>query len=178
MPRIGLLLFALVLAGCAEPQQSGGPPPPGTIVVTSPAFANGERIPQEYTCDGANDSPPLNLHNVPPLARSLLLVVEDPDAPSGTFTHWTAWNMSADTRSIPRAADISALGGREGLNDGGEMGYTGPCPPSGSHRYYFRVYALAKPATLPAGSAPAEVAALLEGDVLGRGELMGTYEKR
>lgn len=178
MPRFLVALLALLLAGCAAPQEAHDSAAPATIVVTSPAFDAGASIPAEHTCQGANVSPQLNLYNVPPLARSLVLVVEDPDAPSGTFTHWTAWNLSAGARTIPRGADVAALGGREGLNDAGQPGYTGPCPPSGSHRYFFRVYALSRAPDLAEGSPPSEVAALLDRDVLAWGELMGTYEKR
>lgn len=179
-PRLHAILGALLLSGCLVPQESADPAAPSTmIVVSSPAFAHGATIPREHTCDGDDVSPALNLYNVPPLAQSLVLLVEDPDAPRGTFVHWTAWNLSANTTVLPRAVDVEALGGREGTNDAGERGYTGPCPPSGTHRYFFRVYALASAPLLAAGSPPEDVRALLDkGDVLAQGELLGLYGPR
>lgn len=173
------LLAALALSGCAAPQESsGGAAGRPTIVVSSPSFAQGAPIPREHTCDGENASPPLNLYAVPPVARTLVLVMEDPDATSGTFTHWTAWGIPANASVLPRGVDVAALGGREGANDADRQGYAGPCPPEGTHRYLFRVYALRTAPPLEPGSPPDEVRALVERDVLAWGELMGTYTRQ
>lgn len=173
--RLLVLVAALFAPGCLAPQESAEEMARRVIVVSSPSFAHGGMIPREHTCDGENVSPALNLYNVPPAAKTLVLVMEDPDATSGTFTHWTAWGIPADVAVLPRGADVVALGGREGANSAERLGYTGPCPPEGMHRYLFRIYALAADPPLPPGSPPADVRALLERDVLASGELLGTY---
>jgi len=107
--------------------------------VTSSAFQQGANIPSKFTCDGANTNPPLQISDVPAEAKSLVLIVDDPDAPSGLFTHWAVWNISPQATTI---AEGSTPKGAQGTNDFGKSGYGGPCPPSGAHRYYFRVFAL------------------------------------
>ncbi|MGB5197246.1 MAG: YbhB/YbcL family Raf kinase inhibitor-like protein, partial [Candidatus Deferrimicrobium sp.] len=107
---------------------------------TSQAFPNNGMIPPEYTCDGANVNPPLTVRNAPAKSGSLALIVDDPDAPRGTWVHWVVWNMGADTKDIP--ANSVPTGALQGTNDFGKQGYGGPCPPSGTHRYFFKLYAL------------------------------------
>src|SRR5256886_16016020 len=122
--------------------------------VTSSGFQEGANIPSKFTCDGANTSPPLQISDVPSEAKSLVLIVDDPDAPSGLFTHWLVWNIDPKTQSI---AEANSAGGVEGKNDFGKTGYGGPCPPSGTHRYYFRIFALDQQLSLKPGARRKEV---------------------
>lgn len=117
--------------------------------ITSSAFQEGASIPSKFSCDGANSSPPLQIADVPSGAKSLALIVDDPDAPSGLFTHWTVWNISPQINAI---AEGSAPKGVLGTNDFGKSGYGGPCPPSGTHCYYFKIFALDRELDLPFGA--------------------------
>jgi Raf kinase inhibitor-like YbhB/YbcL family protein len=141
--------------------------------LTSPAFKNGGRIPEKYSCSGEGFSPPLEIRGVPAKAKSLALVVDDPDAPSGTFVHWLAWNIAPKTREIKEAA----LGiGVEGVTDAGEIGYTPPCPPGGSvHTYRFRIYALDAVPGLMAGANASALETAMKGHVLAQAELDGKF---
>lgn len=150
---------------------------PQTINVSSNGIAPNRPIPREYTGYGENVSPQLKLTGVPVDAQFLAIVMDDPDAPNGTFTHWTAWDIQ-NTNEIPRAADIKKLKGVQGKNDGGTNGYTGPKPPSGTHRYRFRVFALKEKLGLPHGSPPADVWKALEGKVRAWGEITSTFTKQ
>lgn len=146
------------------------------------AFDDGESIPTEYTCDGADVSPPLTVGDVPDEASSLAVVVDDPDAPNGTFTHWTVWNLPPSLERIPkdvppdpRPADLD--GARQGENDFGEIGYRGPCPPEedGSHEYRFTLYALESDPELEAGASVDAVRDALEGATVAEARFAGTY---
>lgn len=150
---------------------------PQTINVTSPAFGPNRPIPREYSGYGESVSPALKLTNVPVDAQVLAIVVDDPDAPGGTFTHWTAWDI-ANTNEIPRGADIKKLKGTQGKNDAGTNGYFGPKPPSGTHHYRFRVFALKEKLGLPHAAPSADVWNALNGKVRAWGELVGTYTKQ
>ncbi|HEV8359899.1 MAG TPA: YbhB/YbcL family Raf kinase inhibitor-like protein [Candidatus Thermoplasmatota archaeon] len=175
MRALALAVAALALAGCAS-----GPQPtdaPQTLTVASPAFAAGQPIPREYTCQGTNHAPPLALPAAPPGAVAYALAMDDPDAPRGTFTHWTWWNVPASTRALPAGADIGELGGTEGSNSAGRVGYTGPCPPTGAHHYRFRVFAQDRGLGLGPGAGVEELGRALAGRVMAWGELVGTYEK-
>jgi len=143
--------------------------------ITSSAFQEGANIPSKFTCEGADTSPPLQVADVPSGAKSLVLIVEDPDAPSGLFTHWTVWNISPQTATI---AEGSTPKGVQGTNDFGKSGYGGPCPPSGTHRYYFKIFALDRELDLPSGTKRGQVDAAMKGHVVGQGELMGRYSKQ
>jgi Raf kinase inhibitor-like YbhB/YbcL family protein len=143
--------------------------------VTSPAFQEGGNIPPKFTCDGADTSPPLQISGVPPEAKSLVLVVDDPDAPSGLFTHWAVWNISPQTSAI---GEGEAPKGVSGTNDFGKSGYGGPCPPSGTHRYYFKVFALDRELDLPFGAKRSQLDAAMKGRVITQGQLMGRYSRR
>jgi hypothetical protein len=143
--------------------------------ITSSAFQQAGNIPSKFTCDGADSSPPLQIGEVPPGAKSLVLVVEDPDAPSGLFTHWIVWNISAQTNAITEG---SAPKGAQGTNDFGKSGYGGPCPPSGAHRYYFKIFALDRELDLPPGSKRSQLDAAMKGHVVAQGELMGRYSRK
>jgi hypothetical protein len=143
--------------------------------ITSSAFQQGGNIPSKFTCDGANTSPPLQISDVPSEAKGLVLIVDDPDAPSGLFTHWTAWNISPQTSTV---AEGSTPKGVHGTNDFGKSGYGGPCPPSGTHRYYFKIFALDRELDLPAGAKRGQLDAAMKGHVVAQGELMGRYARR
>jgi len=143
------------------------------LKVRSVAFSDGGSIPLRYTCEGENVNPPLQVGSLPEHTKSLALIVEDPDAPRGTFDHWIEWN-------IPPNEGISenSIPGIQGKNSFGKRGYGGPCPPSGSHRYIFKVYALDNELNIPAGSDKKTLQQALEGHVLASGELLGHYQKR
>jgi Raf kinase inhibitor-like YbhB/YbcL family protein len=156
-----------------------------TIRLESPAFADGAAIPKDYTCDGKDVSPPLAWSGAPGAARSLALICEDPDAPSGTWTHWVIFNIPAAAQGlkegIPAAEQVDVAPGgnaaRQGKNDFGKVGYGGPCPPGGTHRYFFRIYALDTQPDLGAGATKARLVDAMKGHLLAEGRLMGTYSR-
>lgn len=169
------LLFptAMTTAATGAPARTTKSPAP--LQVTSAAFAEGASIPAEYTCDGANVSPPLAWSKVPADTRSVAILVDDPDAPGGTFTHWLVTGIPPTTTSLGRDATLPR-GAIAATNDMGRGGYAGPCPPSGRHRYRFHVYALD---VVPAsGLRRAAFLAQITGHVLAAGQLLGTYERR
>jgi Raf kinase inhibitor-like YbhB/YbcL family protein len=143
--------------------------------VTSAAFQEGGNISSTFTCDGAGTSPPLQIADVPSGAKSLVLIVDDPDAPSGVFTHWAVWNISPQTSTI---AEGSPPKGVQGANDFGKRGYGAPCPPSGTHRYYFKIFALDRELDLPSGAKRAQLDAAMRSHVVTQGELMGRYSRK
>ncbi len=145
------------------------------MILTTPAFKNGEIIPKKFTCEGGDFNPEFNIQNVPQGTRSLALIMEDSDAPGGTFTHWTVWNINTEAIFIKEESKPS--GSVEGTNSGGFIGYMGPCPPSGfPHRYFVRVYALDVPELiLMSGAKPEEFREALVGHVLAETEIMGIY---
>ena len=143
--------------------------------ITSSAFQEGANIPSKFSCDGANTSPPLQISDVPSEAKSLVLIVDDPDAPSGLFTHWEVWNISPQTSTI---AEGSTPKGVQGLNDFGKSGYGGPCPPSGTHRYYFKIFALDRELDLPFGAKRGQLDAAIKAHIIAQGELMGRYSRK
>jgi Raf kinase inhibitor-like YbhB/YbcL family protein len=160
-----ILLTAIVLFA------AGG----ASMKITSSAFQQGGNIPSKFSCDGPNTSPPLQISDVPPEAKSLVLIVDDPDAPSGLFTHWVVWNISPQTNSV---GEGSAPKGVHGTNDFGKSGYGGPCPPSGTHRYYFKIFALDRQLDLPSGAKRSQLDAAMKGHVVAQGELMGRYSRK
>lgn len=147
-----------------------------SITLTSPAFSGGGAIPGAYTCDGADISPPLAIGPVPDGTRSLALIMDDPDAPVGIWVHWVLWNIPAQTREIHE--NSVPHGASQGRNDWHRTGYGGPCPPSGTHRYSFKLYALDTHLNLGAATTKAELEKAMKGHIVGRSELMGTYRKR
>jgi Raf kinase inhibitor-like YbhB/YbcL family protein len=170
------ILFLLCFATFCGPK--GGSM---TITVTSPAFASMQAIPGKYTCDGEDLSPPLSWSNVPGNAHSIVLICDDPDAPAGGWVHWVCYDIPSNVDSLPEAvpaSDTLACGGRQGKTDFGKTGYGGPCPPGGTHRYFFKVYALDKMLNLPAGKTKKEIAKAIKGHVVASGELVGTYTRR
>lgn len=149
-----------------------------SMSLVSSAWMPGGRIPERYTADGDDVSPPLQLGNVPETTANLALIVDDPDAPDGTFTHWCAWNLPGTLRSLPEAANLASLGALVGRNDFGSLGYRGPQPPRGEeHRYVFRVFALTEALPLRGEVPRDQLEAALEGRVLAVGEYMGTYSR-
>lgn len=147
--------------------------------IHSAAFGDGAEIPREHTCDGGDVSPPLAWEGVPGSAAALALVVDDPDAPAGLWTHWLVWNLDPASGGLPAAVGPGSPpgGGVQGANSWGNALWQGPCPPSGSHRYFFRLYALDEAMALSQGASRDEVDAALEGHVLAQAETMGRYAR-
>jgi hypothetical protein len=147
----------------------------------SPAFFTGNSIPFQYTCDGDNLSPPLSWDSPPNGTVSFALIVEDPDAPKETFTHWVVYNLPANIEYLSEGVVNHPTlpdGGVQGKNDFGQLGFGGPCPPSGTHRYFFKLYALDQMLDLPPGASKADVIAGIKGHVLEAAELMGRYARQ
>jgi Raf kinase inhibitor-like YbhB/YbcL family protein len=146
--------------------------------LTSSAFGESENIPKRYTDDGENVSPPLRWSGAPDGTKSFALICDDPDAPRGTWVHWVLYNLPADknelAESVPAREELPN-GARQGKNDFGKIGYGGPAPPSGTHRYYFKLYALDTVLNLPAGATKQKLEQAMKGHILTRGELMGNY---
>lgn len=163
------MLFAAVAAG-KEPRKMTA------MTLTSPAFAEGGAIPARHTCDGADTSPPLVIANVPAGANSLALIVDDPDAPVGTWVHWVVWGIPPHTREI--AENRLPAGAQQGRNDWKRNSYGGPCPPSGTHRYFFKLYALDTSLALGADTTKKELERAMSRHILAHVELKGTYRRR
>jgi Raf kinase inhibitor-like YbhB/YbcL family protein len=141
----------------------------GQITISSPAFQSDGTIPNQFTSKGANQNPPLQLHGIPKEAKSLVLIVDDPGAPGGLFTHWIVWNIDPITMHF--GSNSVPTGAAQGTNDFGKIGYGGPCPPSGTHRYYFRLFALDQRLDLKSGAKRSALDRAVSGHILGRGEL-------
>lgn len=162
-------------ATSAPPQTSASSDAPGTLTVTSTAFAEGGDIPAKFTCNGQSVSPELKWSGAQPATQSYALIVDDPDAPIGTFTHWVAYDIPAGTREIGEGAQPTGKGGN---NSTGRTGFIGPCPPSGTHRYLFQVYALDTAAlNLKEGATRDDVRKAMQGHILAQGTLTGRYGK-
>ena len=142
--------------------------------LTSPDFEDGGMIPREMTCDGEDVSPELLITGVPEGTKSLALIMDDPDTPRGTFIHWLAWNIPADTKSIVRGKEPQGAQGTIGF---GGKGYRGPCPPSGTHRYYFKLYALDNEIQLKEGARRELLEEAMQGHIIEKAELMGKYKR-
>lgn len=164
------MVFSMVLASGL-----GMMPPQGvSMKLETPAFQEGKTIPKKYTCQGENISPPLFFIDAPKETATFVIIVDDPDAPGGTFDHWIAWNIPGSTKSLPEGAKVKD----QGANHYGEKNYKGPCPPPGKpHRYFFKLYALDTKLTLPAGVTKAQLEKALEGHILAKAELMGTFQR-
>ena len=171
-------LLPLILIACSRPAQKA-PEGPMTLSLTSPAFAANGPIPAVHTCDGRDLSPPLAWSGVPPAAKSLALVVDDPDAPRGTWVHWVVYNLPPSAAGLAEGAGSGALpaGALGGVNDFKRASYDGPCPPSGRHRYFHKLYALDIVVEGMDGPTASELERAMQGHVLARGELVGTYER-
>ena len=152
-----------------------------SLTLTTTAFPQGGPIPEKYSRDGENISPPLSWSGVPERTKSLALIVDDPDAPKGTFVHWLLYDISPATTHLGEhmpSTQTVADGAKQGQNGFGEIGYGGPEPPSGTHRYFFHLYALDAPLDLPPGVERAELNATMRGHILEQSELFGTYRHR
>ena len=170
------LIFSLVLSisTAAEHKEQ--------MQLTSASFTDGAAIPAKYTCDDKNVSPPLKWNGMPETAKSLALIMDDPDAPVGTWTHWVAYdlppNISELSEDVTKGQNIPG-GGEQGLNDFKHLGYGGPCPPPGkAHRYFFKLYALDAKLDLKPGASRKEVERAMEKHVVAQGQLMGTYKRK
>jgi Raf kinase inhibitor-like YbhB/YbcL family protein len=147
--------------------------PVNNVNISTPAFAQGKSIPAKYAYKGQNISPELRIGNVPANTRSMVLIVDDPDAPMGLWTHWLVWNLPADTTSIPEGK--LPAGAVQGKNSNGHFRYDGPAPPSGTHHYYFHLHALDTTLSLPSGSSRDALVEAMKGHVVGYGLTIGVY---
>ena len=181
-----LLLTAIVLSACASPAtQAATPDPLGmeeamSIELTSSAFSQGKAIPKKYSCKGDDVSPALAWGEPPAGTKSFALIMDDPDAPLGTWVHWVLFNIPASTRELPEAFPSDAAlpdGSVSGTSSFNKTGYGGPCPPSGTHRYFFKLYALDETLAISAGANKGELEKAMTGHILAKGELMGTFTK-
>ena len=148
--------------------------------IKSSAFGEGEFIPIKYTCDGEDVSPPLSWAQLPKETKSIVLICDDPDAPMGTWVHWVLFGLSPDTLELPEGVshEKEVLGGaKHGLNSFRKYGYGGPCPPGGTHRYFFKLYAVDTQVDLNAGATKNEVLDAIKGHILAEGQLMGRYSR-
>jgi Raf kinase inhibitor-like YbhB/YbcL family protein len=144
--------------------------------LSSPAFEDSGLIAQKYTCQGGNVSPELNWRDAPTNTKSFALIMDDPDAPGGTFTHWVLFDIPADQKQLAEGAPPIGVGGNNGLS---QTGYMGPCPPSGIHRYYFRLYALDVPSlNLKEGASRSDVEAAMKGHIIGTADTLSRYEQQ
>ncbi len=151
-------------------------PKNNNMKITCPFIANQKQIPKLYTCDGSNINPPLNFNEVPPETKSLVLIMDDPDAPGGTWVHWVIFDMNHSVRFIDQ--NKKPPSGVEGMTSFGKPGYGGPCPPSGTHRYFFRLIALDTILNLPQSADINQVEDKMQGHVLQRAELVGLYSRQ
>lgn len=163
------LVLLLVWVGMGQPAKEV------KMEISTPDFANGGNIPARFTCDGEDVNPTLNISGVPAEAKSLALIVDDPDAPRGTWTHWLIWNLPSDLKQI--ATNSVPAGALQGVNDFPAEQYGGPCPPSGNHRYYFKLYALDTVPALSSGANREAVDAALQGHIIAEARWMGRYSR-
>ncbi len=179
--RLAIVAAIFLVLGCLGRREAGAktsmaPKAPSRgMTITSPAFRENGSIPAKYGCGGSNISPPLGFSGAPQNAKTLALIVEDPDAPGGLFTHWVVWNIPASTATV--AEGQPPAGGMEGENSYGKSGYGTLCPPSGEHRYIFNVYALDAELNLPASTGREQLEAAMKGHVVAQTQLMGRYRK-
>lgn len=151
------------------------------IKITSSAFEDGGMIPPKYTCDGEDISPPLQWEGVPEATQSIALISDDPDAPVGTWVHWVIFGLPAETTELPENVppdENLTSGAKQGKSDFGRIGYGGPCPPSGTHRYFFKIYALDAELDLPPGATKSQLLQAMEGHILAEGQLIGKYQRQ
>jgi len=146
------------------------------VKITSSAFEHNTMIPSKYTCEGRNINPPLSIKDIPAGAKSLALIVDDPDAPMKTWVHWTAWNINPDISEI--AENSIPEGCIEGTTSSGRTGYGGPCPPSGTHRYFFKLFALDAMLDLKPGAYIADLTAVMKEHIIDKDEFIGLYKKK
>lgn len=189
MPSNKILLFSIffIILGIYFSTQTinNGTFPPSTTInqveniktmrITSPVFKNNEKIPAKYTCDGENINPPLEISDIPENTVSLALIVDDPDAPRGLWSHWLVWNIDPATKEI--AENSMPAGAMQGKTDSGRMSYSGPCPSRGTHHYFFSIYALNTKLNLLQDTNEAGLKKAIEDHILASGELIGLYNR-
>ncbi len=171
------VLFSSGFLQPADAHAQGG----AVMELKSPAFTRDVMIPAKYTCDGENVSPPLEWSGIPKGTRSIALIADDPDAPIGTWVHWVYYDLPPGANTLPEhvePAEHPAIGGTQGTNDFRETGYGGPCPPSGTHRYFFKLYALDTELNLPPGTKKKALLKAMEGHIIGQAELVGKYIRK
>ena len=152
-----------------------------SIKITSSDFEDNGLIPARYTCDGADISPPLRWDGVPEGTGSIALICDDPDAPMGTWVHWVLFNLPAETKELAENVPTDGTltnGAKQGITDFGRTGYGGPCPPSGTHRYFFKIYALDMEIDLTPSATKNDLVKAMEGHILGQGQLVGKYKRQ
>ena len=181
------LIFAAIIilsSACSSPAESTEAVVSNQLTITSDAFANGQSIPAKYTCIGTDVSPPLAWGEPPAGTQSFALIMDDPDASIGTWVHWVLYNIPVERRSLQEDLPVTGKNVPEGQgslftgkNSSGNIGYNGPCPPSGTHRYFFKLYALDETVGLLPGADKGELLKAMEGHILAQGELMGTFSK-
>lgn len=173
MKQILAVLLLLFITSCSQANivqnQEGD-----NMKITSPAFKEGGMIPPEYTCIGNDISPELNMEGVPASAKSLAFIMDDPDAPAGTWDHWVVFNIPAETKKIAKATEPEGIAGQ---NSWKKTGYGGPCPPSGVHRYFFKLYALDIKLELSQGATKLQLLSAMKGHVVAEAKLMGKFQK-
>jgi len=154
----------------------------GNMILNSKAFKASEMIPSKYTCDGADVSPDLIWQSGPEGTKSFALICDDPDAPGGTFTHWVLYGLASTVtalpENLPKQNDLNPPKGKQGTNDFGRTGYSGPCPPGGTHRYFFKIYALDSEIQLSPHAGKRDLEKAIKGHVLAQAELIGTYQRK
>jgi Raf kinase inhibitor-like YbhB/YbcL family protein len=187
---IRTFFFILLLAGCQSGGQATSPEKPSSetsgasnmsFSLQSPSFSNGGVVPKKFSCEGSDTSPLLQWGEPPANTQSFVLIADDPDAPASTWTHWVAYDLPANLRQLaegtPKQPGL-AQGGTQGINDFGRTGYGGPCPPPGKpHRYFFKLYALDAKLNLKPETSKNQVESAMQGHILGKAELMGTYQR-
>jgi Raf kinase inhibitor-like YbhB/YbcL family protein len=169
-----LLSFVLLISLCFL--VSGAMGKDGGLQISSPVFEHNGYIPAKYTCDGRNVNPPLLIDNVPADSKSLALIVDDPDAPIGTWVHWVLWNINPATREIKE--DSIPAGAKQGLNDFKKHTHGGPCPPSGTHRYFFKLYALDTTLNLDSNATKSDLEQAMKGHIIEQTQIIGLYKRR
>jgi Raf kinase inhibitor-like YbhB/YbcL family protein len=176
------LALAVMTGGCVRTSGEAVPTQEVSMDISfsSPAFKAGEPIPQDYSCRGRNISPALEWGDPPSETQSMALIMDDPDAPMGTWVHWVIFNIPAERRGLAEAIPTDEQlkdGSLQGRNSGRGIGYAGPCPPSGTHRYFFKLYALDSGLKLKAGASKEDLLKAMDGHILGQAQLMGTFGK-
>tara|TARA_Y100000031_G_C8170649_1_gene361626 strand:- start:35 stop:589 length:555 start_codon:yes stop_codon:yes gene_type:complete len=180
MKLLIIIIVVFFIVGCAiENVEKEIVDEVANMKLTSSAFEHNGKIPSEYTCDWEDVSPELNIDEVPSNAKSLALIMDDPDVPKnlrpdGMWVHWVVWNIPVNTKTIPRATEPEGMGGNSNF---GRAGYGGPCPPDREHRYFFKLYALDIELDLPEGSTKEELEKAMEGHIIEKTELIGLYER-
>lgn len=178
-----ICMLCVLLCSCKDKQETVNKEGESKMAfkITSSAFQEGGMIPAKYTADGEDISPPLALSGIPEGTKSIALINDDPDAPMGTWVHWVVYNLPADTTEIAENMPVSPElpnGAKQGRTDFGGIGYGGPAPPRGTHRYFFKVYALDTMLDLPVGATKAQLESAMDSHILAEAQLMGKYKRR